>query len=466
MDIQVLPCGQRAVLIDLYDHDAVQTLRTAVLEHVEAARAQARAERARSGSGDGQETAAPIFPPDRTDSDYDTSAAAGSDMEARLAARPEWSTVMDVVPGAQTLLIVVVDDQALDSLRSAVLELAEDLSGSGGVEAKQVMEAEQVMTVPVSDISAGTGDGHGLEVLRTGPQALLQDLGRPGHAARGVARSGAADRGAYLLGGRLLGHDFDRVLHESVGIGAIDTGPAALELLLGGLEVRAHGDCTVAITGAPAPASIDGRDVDVSAPVRVHDGETLRLGTPQRGLRTYLSVRGGFDVEPVLNSRAHDTYAHLGPSVAQGSFLPIGDTGGEPLPAVDHVVVAPPPYDDIELEVLAGPRGDWLADRGALARTVWEVSEDSDRIGLRLVGEPLQRRPELEGVDLPAEGIVRGTVQVPDDGQPVLVLADHAVSGSEPAVGVLTSASADLAAQARPGQHLRLRLVERASKRR
>ncbi len=304
----------------------------------------------------------------------------------------------------------------------------------------------------------------GLEVLRTGPQALLQDLGRPGLAAIGVGRSGAADRGAYLLGGRLLGHDFHAALHESLGAERLDTGPAALELLLGGFDARVHGDFTMAITGAPAPTTVDGRRVDGSAPVRLHDGETVRVGTPARGLRTYLSVRGGFEVEQVLGSRSRDTLAGLGPQVADGSFLPVGQSRGEALPYVDLAIVAPPPADEIELEVMPGPRGDWLADLGRLATTRWEVSDRSDRVGVRLVGEPLQRRPELVGIELPTEGVVRGTVQVPPSGEPVLFLADHPVTGGYPGVGVLTFDSADRAAQARPGQHIRLTLVDRPSR--
>lgn len=302
----------------------------------------------------------------------------------------------------------------------------------------------------------------GLQVVHTGPLALLQDLGRPGYAAMGVGRAGAADRGAYLLGGRLLGHDFHVALHESIGAERLDTGPAALELLLGGFEAHVRGEVSVAITGAPAPTTVDGRRIDIDAPVRLHDGQTLRIGTPARGLRTYLSVRGGFDVEPVLGSRSRDTLAGLGPEVTDGMDLPVGGTRGEPLPNVDHVIVPPPPADEVELEVLPGPR-QWLRERGRLATTSWEVSDRSDRVGVRLAGEPLERWPELVGVELPSEGVVRGSVQVPPNGQPVLFMSDHPVTGGYPCVGVLSFDSADRAAQLRPGQHVHLRLVDRPS---
>ena len=104
----------------------------------------------------------------------------------------------------------------------------------------------------------------GIEVLRTGSQTLIQDLGRPGLAAIGVSRSGAVDVGAYALGARLLGHDFtaDRTVQ-----GRRDPGPAALEVLLGGLEFRVHGEITVALTGAVVPATVDGRATSENYPV-------------------------------------------------------------------------------------------------------------------------------------------------------------------------------------------------------
>src|SRR5918992_4263644 len=104
-----------------------------------------------------------------------------------------------------------------------------------------------------------------LEVLATGPQALIQDLGRPGLASVGVSPSGAADRRAFRLGARLLAQD--------------DTA-AAIEVTLGGLEVRAHGMLTLALTGAPAPASLDGRGVGHLGPFTLRDGEALHLAVP------------------------------------------------------------------------------------------------------------------------------------------------------------------------------------------
>ena len=280
-----------------------------------------------------------------------------------------------------------------------------------------------------------------LEVLAPGPLALLQDAGRAGHAGVGVGPSGAADRGAHALGARLLGQDTDT---------------AAVEVHAGGLAVRAHGGVTLVLTGAPAAATVDGTPVGHAAPFHLADGSVLRVAAPERGLRTYVSVRGGFDVPCVLGSRSTDTLSGLGPGpLGTGSRLPVGRHAGHP--SVDVAPHPALPGGTLVLEVVAGPRTDWLSDPGALVGGAWTVGSASDRVGVRLAGEPLRRPAALEGRELPSEGVVRGGVQVPTDGQPVVFLADHPVTGGYPVVAVLTEPSQDLLAQAVPGQQVRLR---------
>ena len=183
-----------------------------------------------------------------------------------------------------------------------------------------------------------------------------------------MGRSGAADRTAHRLGARLVGHPQDR---------------AALEVLLGGLVVRARGRVTVAVTGAPAPVTLDGRVVAHAALVDVPDGATLSLGMPVTGLRTYLTVRGGFDVPPVLGSRSTDTFSGLGPAPVQvGDVLPVGVPGAD-FPTVDHAAYPPEnPEGATVLEVLTGPRaawvGGWTTGLGGLLGVDRLVSGDSD----------------------------------------------------------------------------------------
>ncbi len=285
-----------------------------------------------------------------------------------------------------------------------------------------------------------------LEVLATGPLVLVEDEGRPGLAAVGVGRSGAADRASYRLGARLVGHP---------------QGRPALEVLLGGLSVRASGRVTVAVTGAPAPASVDGRPVAHATLVDVPDGATLTLGMPATGLRTYLTVRGGIDVPSVLGSCSTDTLSGLGPEPARaGDVLPVGDPG-QSFPRVDHAAHPVARRDATAvLEVRPGPRGAWVGgwatDLGGLLGRDCVVSGDSDRVGLRLTGLAVRRVAGWADAELPTEGMVRGAVQVPPGGEPVLFLADHPVTGGYPVVGVLTASASDRAAQLRPGDAVRL----------
>lgn len=283
-----------------------------------------------------------------------------------------------------------------------------------------------------------------LEVLDGGLLTLIQDLGRVGLASIGVGPSGAADRGAFRLGARLLAQSYTA---------------AALEVTFGGLSVRARGDLQVALTGAQAPAAVDGRAVGYFGPLMVADGQILTLGTPQLGLRSYLSVRGGIAVAPVLGSRSTDTLSGLGPPpVRAGDVLPVGPPP-KAFPNQDLVPVPARSAETLVLNALRGPRDDWLSEIAALAETTWTVSDHSDRVGIRLSGEPLRREDSRQGQELSSEGVVCGSIQVPPGGQPVIFLADHPVTGGYPVVAVLLDDDIDRAAQAVPGQQVRIVLV-------
>jgi biotin-dependent carboxylase-like uncharacterized protein len=261
----------------------------------------------------------------------------------------------------------------------------------------------------------------------------------------GVGRSGAADRGAFRLGARLLAQSYTA---------------AALEVTFGGLSVRARGDLQLALTGAAAPASVAGHAVGYSGPFSLTDGQILTLGTPRVGLRSYLSVRGGVDVPAVLGSRSTDTLSDLGPApVRTGDLLPVGKAPAT-FPNLDQAPMPTPSAETLVLHALRGPRDDWLADLDALSSTLWTTSSHSDRVGIRLEGQPLRRHDSRMEQELPSEGVVRGSIQVPAGGEPVIFLADHPVTGGYPVVAVLLDDAIDRAAQAVPGQQIRIVVVE------
>jgi biotin-dependent carboxylase-like uncharacterized protein len=283
-----------------------------------------------------------------------------------------------------------------------------------------------------------SGGAHRLVVVRSGPLTTVQDLGRGGWAHLGVPTSGAADRSALRLANRLVGN------HE---------GAAALEVTVGGLELRAVGALSIAVTGASAAISIDGVPSPGRTLLPLPAGATLRIGLATAGVRAYLAVRGGIDGPQVLGSHSTDTLSGLGPAALRdGDVVPVG-TRVAGWPVVTIAPGAEPATGTVRLGTILGPRDDVLA-QGAerlLRRTTWRVSDRSDRVGLRLEGP---RLPLLETAARPSEAVVRGAIQVPPGGRPVLFLADHPVTGGYPVVAVVSDAEVDRASQLRPGQGL------------
>nr|WP_090344533.1 5-oxoprolinase/urea amidolyase family protein [Mycolicibacterium malmesburyense]CRL76114.1 biotin-dependent carboxylase-like protein [Mycolicibacterium malmesburyense] len=279
-----------------------------------------------------------------------------------------------------------------------------------------------------------------LEILRSGPLSLIEDLGRPGLAHMGVGRSGAADRRAHTLANRLVANPGDR---------------ATIEVTFGGLAARVRGgDIAIAVTGADTDPSVDGVPFGTNSIHYARDGEVISLGSPRSGLRTYLAVRGGIDVDPVLGSRSYDVMSAIGPQPLQpGDVLPVGEHT-EDFPELDQAPVAAIEDDVLELTVVPGPRDDWFVDPDVLVRTNWQATNKSDRVGMRLVGMPLEYRwPDRQ---LSSEGATRGAIQVPPNGFPVILGPDHPVTGGYPVIGVVADEDIDKVSQVRPGQTVRM----------
>ena len=264
-----------------------------------------------------------------------------------------------------------------------------------------------------------------IEMLSAGPLTTVQDRGRPGWAHIGVPPSGAVDPPAFERGNRLVGND---------------PGASALEATMAGPRLRFRAPTLVALTGAVT-----------RGPFEVGAGEVLEVGPCRAGVRIYISVRGGIDVEPVLGSRATDLMSALGPPPLQdGDVLSIGP---EPAGRPQELGPAPPLPEEAVLRVLPGPRADWFEPSAleALAGP-WQVGLNSNRIGVRLEGPQLERACRDE---LLSEGLVTGALQVPPSGQPILLLNDHPTTGGYPVIGVVHADDLPLAGQLRPGQSLR-----------
>jgi biotin-dependent carboxylase-like uncharacterized protein len=277
-----------------------------------------------------------------------------------------------------------------------------------------------------------------LTVVDPGPLTTVQDAGRPGLAHLGVPRSGWLDPEAARVANRLVGNK---------------RGFAVLETTVGGVELRAEEALTLAVTGAEAEVRVDGVAVAFGEAVSVAAGAGLRVGPARRGVRSYVAVSGGIEVPPVLGSRAADRLSGLGPApLTAGDVLPVGPS--RPPRPVD---AQRPPVADGILRLVTGPRADWVSGGvRRLAAQRWTVAADSDRVALRLSGDPLDHSRNGE---LPSEGLVLGAVQVPRDGQPLVFLADHPTTGGYPVVGVVDSEDLWQCAQLRPGDSVGFRHV-------
>ncbi len=318
-----------------------------------------------------------------------------------------------------------------------------------------------------SDTSPEAATQSGLRILTPGLQSLVQDLGRPGHAGLGVSAAGALDRSSLRRANRIVGNQ---------------PSAAVVETVAGGLRVQAVGDQVLAVAGAPsaltvvtpsdAPGAADDngdapdnqnnqpeqvREVPMATAFALLDGEILTIGAPERGFRTYLAIRGGAAADAVLGSRSTDTMSGIGPApLAAGQLLGAGAATSSNVVGNPELQPEFPDTGVTVLDIVPGPRDDWFdaAALESLCSQDWAVTPRSNRVGMRLNGEPLQRSRDGE---LASEGTMTGALQIPPDGQPVLFLADHPITGGYPVIGVVVDHQLDLAAQIPIGGSIRFR---------
>lgn len=268
---------------------------------------------------------------------------------------------------------------------------------------------------------------------------VYQDLGRPGRGDLGVTGSGFADRASALAANAAVGNPRGAAVLENVG----------------GLALTARAEAVVCVTGALSDVTVGGRPMPLARPVMVGSGETLSVAPPRVGARSYVAVRGGFVAETELDSASTDILSGLGPApVVPGSTLSVAiapagtvhDTLSNPLRVAGNSVT---------VRCVPGPRDDWFTAEAieALYSTGFTVTPESNRVGLRLASPaPLKRRDRGE---LASEGMVAGSIQVPPNGQPVLFLRDHAVTGGYPVIATVVAEDVDIAAQLPPGATIR-----------
>ena len=275
-----------------------------------------------------------------------------------------------------------------------------------------------------------------LHILNPGPQTTVQDRGRFGYMAYGIAPSGAMDQAAYEAANELLGNR---------------NGEAVLEATLLGPTVQFDGDCVIALTGADMGALLDGVPLETYCSHQVRAGQTLTMGLAKTGCRGYLAVSGGVDVPVVMGSRSTNLKCQLGGM--EGRALKRGDVleaaGGIPA-ARKKTAEKPELSQSVTVRVIPGPQDDLFTKRGleTLWSSTYTVSTSSDRMGLRLEGPTVET---VSGSDIVSDGIAFGAIQVTSAGQPIILMADRQTTGGYAKVGTVCSADLPKLAQLKPG---------------
>lgn len=292
-----------------------------------------------------------------------------------------------------------------------------------------------------------------IEVLKPGAYTTVQDLGRTGHQHLGVPVSGAMDEVAHRLANALVGNP---------------AGAATLEATLMGPALRFGADAVIACCGADLSASVDGTAVPLATAFPVQAGAILQFGRKVAGLRGYLAVRGGFAVPGIMGSSS--TYARAGFGGFGGRALRKGDVlhfspcapgladRSQAVRTAEAALLAATDGQG-PIRVVAGPEWEQFtaAARQLWLGEPWRIGPQSDRMGYRFEGAALERSTPS---NILSEPVTFGTVQVPPDGLPIVLMAERQTTGGYPRIANVIAADLFRLAQCAPGDHVRFALVD------
>jgi len=288
-----------------------------------------------------------------------------------------------------------------------------------------------------------------IRVEDPGPQTTVQDLGRSGQLRYGIPPSGPVDVRAFVIANRLAGNP---------------DGAAGLECTLMGPRFTVEAACAIAVTGAEAPVTVNGSPAESWATLSLAPGDTVRIGAARAGVRIYVAFAGGLDVPPVLGSRATYLRGRLGGlhgrALRRDDVLPLL-RGPSPAPRRAAPGERPTLESEPEIRVVLGPQADRFTADGiaAFLRGPYEMLPQSDRMGARLSGP---RIAHAQGHDIISDGIALGAIQVPGDGQPIVLLVDRQSTGGYTKIATVGSFDIGRIGQVKPGQRMRFRAVDLA----
>jgi antagonist of KipI len=290
-----------------------------------------------------------------------------------------------------------------------------------------------------------------IQVVSPGLLTTVQDLGREGFGPLGVSASGAADPLALRIGNRLVSNE------ESA---------AALEMtLVGGTFLFPEG-AVVALTGSDFGATLDGIPVPVWTSQKVKQGQTLRFEATRSGARCYLCVQGGIVVPLFLGSASTHVLSglggHEGRALREGDILKTGTEPAEFRPRIVNPTILHSISPRKLLRVTPGPQSDWFPEqeRRKLCGCTYLVSEESNRMGLRLTGPALVLAPERSSGQMLTEGVSVGAIQVPEGGHPIILFVEQQTTGGYPKIANVIAADLPSVGQLRPRDEIQFHLVD------
>jgi biotin-dependent carboxylase-like uncharacterized protein len=282
-----------------------------------------------------------------------------------------------------------------------------------------------------------------LRILKAGPGCTLQDAGRFGWLRYGVTPAGPMDWIGHGTANRLAGNP---------------AGEGALEIGLGGVALMAESAAVgLGVAADGFEVDVDGRKLPGRVALRLSPGQRLTIRPGAFGVWAYVAVAGGFAIAPVMGSLSTHLRSGIGPldggPVAEGQRLPCPAAVGELALCLPEAAPSPAP-----LRFVPGPQREAFTEEGfaTFCTATFTVGARSDRMGYRLEGP---RIAHASGYDIVSDGIVFGAIQVPGDGQPIVLMADRQPTGGYPKIGTVIRADLPALAQARPGTGLRFQPV-------
>lgn len=286
-----------------------------------------------------------------------------------------------------------------------------------------------------------------IEIITPGLLTTVQDFGRVGVMKNGFTQNGAMDRYSMAVANRLCGN--------------CDSAPV-LEMTVLGVTARFTQDTVVCVSGADFGAKINDKPIKRNKAYKINKGDILSMGAAKSGMRAYLAVAGGIVGEYVFGSASTNLKfafgGHFGKKLQSGDVLSIG-TGAFPLGEIDKWEIPESEYSkDAQLRVVLGPQNEMFTDEDIrlFLSQEYEVTAQSDRMGIRLSGEPLKSK---NGMDIISDGIVFGSVQVPNSGEPIILMADHQTTGGYAKIATVISVDLPRASQLSAGNTVRFKSV-------